>query len=162
MASGTEQQRKALFTVPYTPGTLKVVGVNGGVEVAKMSLQTVQKPAKLHLVAGRMVLQADGEDLAFITVESEDEQGRLQTDASDQVQFMLSGPGAIVAVGNAEQRSVESNRGDHRALYWGRALVVVRASKKAGEIRLTATSPGLSKAQIAVRSEAGNHKAELQ
>ncbi len=56
MPTTAEQQRKAIFTVPYAPGTLKAVGVNGDREVATNVLQTVGIPTKLRLTADRSVL----------------------------------------------------------------------------------------------------------
>jgi len=161
MPSGVGQQRKAVFTVPYTPGTLKAVGVNGDREVATSVLETAGEPVKLRLRADRSALSADGEDLSFITVEAADAQGRLQPNAVNEVQFSVSGPGRIMAVGNGDGTSKESYQGDHRALFEGRALVVVRTSRTPGEIHLKASAPGLSAADVTVRSEQGEKKSEL-
>src|SRR6185437_914589 len=87
MPTGVEQQRKALFIVPYTSGTLKAVGVNDDREAATDVLQTVGNAAKLRLTADRKILQADGGDLSFITVEALDAQGRLQPNATAEVKF---------------------------------------------------------------------------
>jgi beta-galactosidase len=157
-----QQERKAVFTVPYAPGTLKAVGVNGDREVATSVLQTTGEAAKLKLTADRSTLHADGEDLSFITVEAADPQGRPRLDATQEVQFSISGPGTIVAVGNGDQQSTESYQGDHRALFGGRAVVVVRSSRTQGPIHLKAMAAGLSAGDVTVRSEAGTSKAELQ
>ena len=77
MPTGVEQQRKAVFSVPYAPGTLKAVGVNGDREVATSVLETAGEPVKLRLTADRSTLHADGEDLSFVTVEAVDAQGRV-------------------------------------------------------------------------------------
>lgn len=162
MPTTTEEQRKALFTIPYTPGTLKAVGVNGGHEVATYSLETVGNAAKTRLEADRSVLQADGDDLSFITVEAVDGEGRLRPDSEAEVEFSISGPGTIVAVGNGDGTSKESYQGDHRSLFHGRALVVVRTSRTPGSIRLKAKASGLMTDEITVRTESGHAKAELQ
>ena len=162
MPTTAEQQRRALFTVPYAPGTLKAVGVNGDQEVATSALQTLGSPAKLHLVADRTTLHADGEDLSFITVEAVDGQGRALLTSGDDVHFTIRGPGSIVAVGNGDQKSTESYQGDHRSLFNGRAIVVVRTSRKAGEIHLIATAPGLSNGEVKIQSTPGSPKAELR
>ncbi|HYK34781.1 glycoside hydrolase family 2 TIM barrel-domain containing protein [Alloacidobacterium sp.] len=162
MPTTAEQQRKALFTVPYASGTLKAVGVNGDREVAVDVLQTVGDPVKLHLKADRSVLHADGEDLSFITVDAEDAQGRLQPNATNEIQFTLSGPGTIIAVGNGDGRSEESYQGNHRALFNGRALVVIRTSRMPGSIRLEASAPGLSGDNVTIRTETATPKTELQ
>ncbi|MGB8262038.1 MAG: sugar-binding domain-containing protein [Terracidiphilus sp.] len=159
--TGTGQERKAVFTVPYAPGTLKAAGVNSDREVAASLIETAGAPAKLHLEADRKQLRADGEDLAFVMVELEDAAGRLEQNASDEVKFSLSGPGSIVAVGNGDGQSSESYQGDHRRLFNGRALVVVRTSHAGGTIQLTATAAGLPTAEVTLRSEAARGLEEL-
>lgn len=160
MAAG--QERTALFTVPYAPGTLKAVGVNGDREVATSVLETAGEPVKLRLTADRSTLSADGEDLSFITVEAVDAQGRLQPNAANEVRFTIGGPGTIMAVGNGDGTSKESYQGDHRALFDGRALVVVRTSRTAGAIRLAASAPGLAADGVTLQTETGSEKAAFQ
>jgi beta-galactosidase len=161
MPTSPEQQRKAVFTVPYTPGTLKAAGVNGDREVATSVLQTLGDPVKLRLGADRNVLHADGEDLSFITVEAVDAQGRLQPNSSAEVQFTLNGPGTLLAVGNGDGTSNEPYQGDHRALFNGRALVVIRSARTSGTIRLTANAPALTAAETSIEAERNNPTAEL-
>jgi beta-galactosidase len=157
-----EQQRKALFTVAYTPGTLKAVGVNGDREVATSVLQTAGDAVRLRLTTDRDVLQTDGEDLAFVTVEALDAQGRLQPNAAAEIQFTISGPGTMIAVGNGDGTSRETYQGDHRAFFNGRALVVVRTSRTPGSIRLEARVPGMTAGEITIRTEPRGSGAELR
>ena len=158
----TGQERRVVFTVPYAPGTLKAAGVNGDREVATNVLETAGEPVKLRLTADRSTLNADGEDLSFVTVEAVDAPGRLQPNAANEVRFTISGPGTIMAVGNGDGTSKESYQGDHRALFDGRALVVVRSSRTGGTIRLAASAPGMKAGDVPIRSEPGAAKAELQ
>ncbi len=148
-----DQERKATFTVRYEPGTLKAVGVNGDRVVATDLLETASAPAKLRLTADRTIVEADGEDLSFVTVEALDAQGRLQPNAAQEVKFAIAGPGTIAAVGNADGKSDASYQGDHRALYEGRALVVIRTAHKAGTIHLTANAEGMAPAEVSVESK---------
>jgi len=150
MPTGVEQERKATFKLPYTPGTLKAVGVDGGREVATSVLETTGEAAQLQLKADRNVVDADGQDLSYIVVEAVDAQGRLQPNAVQEVEFAVSGPGTIAAVGNGDGTSAEAYQGSKRALFHGRALVVVRSSHKAGRITLTAKAPGLKDGLVTV------------
>ena len=162
MPTGREQQFKALFTVPYAPGALKAVGVRGDRAVAESVLTTAGKPARLRLTADRTVLQADGQDLSFITVEAVDADGRFQPVPDHEVQFMLSGPGVIAGVGNGDGKDAAAYQGDRRKLFQGRALVVVRTSKHGGPIHLTATALGLSEGTIDIHARAENSRPELR
>ena len=88
--TGREQEFKAVFSVPYTPGTLKAVGMRGDRAVAESVLTTAGEAAKLRLTADRMVLQADGEDLSFVTVEAVDANDQPDLHADQEVQFSRS------------------------------------------------------------------------
>jgi beta-galactosidase len=162
MPTGTEQQRKAMFTVAYAPGSLKAVGVNGDREVTTNVLQTVGDPVKIRLTADRKVLQADGEDLSFVTVEALDAQGRLQLNTSAEVKFAIIGPGTIIAVGSGDGRSTEAYQGNQRALFHGRALVVVRTARTSGSIRLSASAPSMASTQVNIRTEPVKPMTELR
>ena len=151
-----------MFDVPYAPGTLKAVGVKGDRAVAESVLTTVGRPARLRLTADRSSVQADGQDLSFVTVEALDAEGRLQPNANQEVQFAISGPGAIAAVGNADGKDTDSYQGTRRKLYEGRALVVIRTSKQSGPIRLTATAQGLSEAAATIQANTPAARAELR
>jgi len=160
--TGRDQQFKAEFEVPYAPGTLKVEGLRGDRVVAESILQTAGAPAQLKLNADRTVLNAGGQDLSFVTVEAMDEKGRLQMNANQRVHFVVSGAGTIAAVGSGDGQSMDSYSGDTFNLFNGRAMVVLRTARKAGEIKLTATSDGLNSSSIVIESRlAGGSTPEL-
>jgi beta-galactosidase len=160
--TGREQQFKAQFSVPYAAGTLKAVGLRGDRAVAESVLTTTGKPARLRLTADRTVLHADGQDLSFITVEALDADGRFQPDGDQEVQFAISGPGVIAAVGNGDNRDTATYQGDRRKLFQGRALVVVRTSRQSGPIHLRATASGLSEGITDIQARAADPRLELR
>jgi len=159
--TGREQEFKAVFSVPYAPGVLKAVGLRGEREVAESILTTAKPAAKLRMTADRTVLQADGEDLSFVTVEAVDVNGQPDMHADQQVRFEISGPGVIAAVGNGDGQDPDSYQGDQRKLFQGRALVVIRTSRKIGPIKLKATGAGLSDASLIISANAAQPQAEL-
>jgi beta-galactosidase len=140
------EQFKANFNVPYASGVLSAVAVQGGKAIAEAVLRTAGEPAQVRLTADRTSLRADGQDLSFITVEAVDAKGELHPNAEHQVTFQLKGPGVIVAVGSGDLTSDEPYRGDQRKLFYGKALVVVRALRTAGLVTLTANAPALKSA----------------
>ncbi len=159
--TGREQAFKADFDVPYTPGTLKAVGIRSGREVAESILGTVGEPVRLKLTADRMALVADGQDLAFITVEAFDKNGQLEINGSQKVHFAVTGNGTIAAVGSGDGQSQESYVGDSFSLFHGRALVVLRTSRKPGQIKVTATVDSLTAASVVIESKPANPVPEL-
>ena len=136
------EQFKASFKVPYAPGVLKAVGVQGGKPVAETVLRTVGEAAQVRLTADRTTLRADGQDLSYVTVEVVDKNGQPHPQAGHQVTFNISGPGVIIAVGNADMTSEEMYQGNQRKLFNGKALVVVRTSRTAGAIQPYGQRPG--------------------
>jgi beta-galactosidase len=114
------------------------------------------------LTADRSELSADGQDLAYVVVEAVDDEGRLNLNAGQQVHFTLSGPGVIAGLGNGDGQSSGSYQGETLALFHGRGLVVVRSSRTAGPIQLSATAVGLTNASTSVTSRQGSIGPELQ
>lgn len=151
--TGREQQFKALFTVPYEPGELKAVGLRRAREVAESLLVTAGDAVRLRLTADRSNVMADGQDLSFVTVEAVDVLGRAVPNAPQEIEFTISGPGAIAGVGNADGKDMDSHSGNRRKLFQGRAQVIVRTSDLAGSIQLTAKTPGLEAAIATIQSK---------
>ncbi|HUB78864.1 MAG TPA: glycoside hydrolase family 2 TIM barrel-domain containing protein [Bryobacteraceae bacterium] len=136
------------FTVPYAAGVLKAQAVEGGKVVAESVLRTVGEPAQIRLTPDRTRLRADGQDLSFITVEVLDAGGQPHPNADHEVTFKLEGPGVIGAVGNGDLTSQEMYQGSRRKLFLGKALAVVRTSRTAGRITLTASATSLRSASV--------------
>jgi beta-galactosidase len=160
--TGREQQYKATFAVPYAPGTLRAVGVRGDRPVVESTLTTAGAPARVRLTADRASVRADGQDLSFVSVEVVDAEGRFQPNADQEVQFSISGPGVIAAVGNGDGKDGAPYQGDRRKLFHGRAQVVVRASKQSGPIQLTAAIPGLGSGVVTIAAKSAAPQRELQ
>jgi len=147
----------ANFSVAYAPGVLKAVALRGGNAMAETVLRSVGEPARIRLTADRTSLKADGQDLSFITVEALDASGQPHPNADHPVAFSLQGPAAIAAVGSADLKSEEpyqsnQHQSNQRKLFHGKALVVIRASRTAGALTLTATAPGLQPGTLRIAS----------
>ena len=143
---------RLLWQVPYQRGSLKAVGYSGGREVAAQEIRTAGAPAKLVLIPDRAVIQADGDDLSFITVRVEDKDGNLCPMAGNLIQFHVQGVGDIAAVDNGNAASTEPFRADYRKTFSGLALLIVRSREQAGTIDVTATSGSLERASVRIRS----------
>ena len=160
--TGNEQEFKAVFSVPYAPGTLKAIGLRGDRQVAKNVLTTAGKPTALRVKADRTILQADGQDLSFITVEAVDAKGLPDLHADQEVQFEITGPGTIAAVGNGDGRDPTSYQTNTRKLFDGRALVVIRSSRQTGPIKVTVRSTSLGDGSLTLDAKEPQPTAQLQ
>lgn len=152
-ATTEEQQFKANFAVPYTPGEIKAVGMLDNKEVETTLLKTAENAAKVKLSADRTTISANGQDLSFVTVEITDKDGIFQPNAENKLQFKIDGPGVIAGVDNANLKDLDLYVGSTRKAWHGRALVVIRSTKNAGDIKLTVSSPGLADTVVSIKSD---------
>ncbi|MDO6736347.1 beta-galactosidase GalB [Wenyingzhuangia sp. 2_MG-2023] len=141
------------WNVPYEAGNIKVVGYKDGKIVKEEQIFTAGKPAKISLSVDRKEIAADGSDLAYVTVRIEDKNGNLCPNADNLVDFSVRGVGELLAVDNGNQISLESFQANHRKAFSGMCLAIIKSSKKAGTIKLTAKSKSLRSAKIEVKTK---------
>ena len=145
---------RLLWQVPYQAGVLKAVAYRDGKEVAIDEVRTAGPPAKIELVPDRSLIQADGDDLSFITVRIEDKDGVLCPVADNEVNFTVTGEGQIAAVDNGNAATVEPFHASSRKAFNGLALLIVRSSSgEPGKIHVAAASPGLAEAEVDLTSQ---------
>ncbi|WP_243349173.1 sugar-binding domain-containing protein [Parabacteroides sp. FAFU027] len=146
------EEFKATFPVVYTAGVLKAVGVVGEKEVESKLLKTAGAPAAIKLTADRKEIKANGQDLSYVTVEVVDKYGILQPNADNRLQFTVTGPGVIAGADNADLKDTDNYVSNNRKTWHGRAMVVIKSIKNAGEIRLSIRGNGLSEASVIIKS----------
>jgi beta-galactosidase len=142
---------RMLWEVPFEEGILSAVARTQGKETARYELKTAGKPAGIRLTPDQAVLKADGQDLSHITVEILDAKGTVVPDATNLVRFAVTGPGTNAGVDNGDPASSELFQADQRSVFQGRALLVVRSRRQAGEISVKATADGLPAAVLALK-----------
>jgi len=147
-----EQQFKATFSVPYSTGLIKAVGVENDKEIESTILQTSGDAAKIKLTADRKEITANGQDLSFVTVEITDKDGIHQPNASNRLHFKIDGPGVIAGVDNADMKDTDPYVGNTRRAWKGKALVVIKSARDAGDIKLTVTSSILAETVINIKT----------
>ena len=148
-----QQEFKATFTLPYLPGILKAVGVDGDKELESTILQTASDAVNIKLTSDRTKIFANGQDLSFITIEITDKDGILQPNAENRLQFKIEGAGVIAGIDNANNKDVDQYVSNTRKTWHGRALIIIRSTKETGEIKLTVSSPGLKEATLTLKTE---------
>ncbi|MCH4553083.1 sugar-binding domain-containing protein [Aestuariibaculum lutulentum] len=148
--TGLDQEYKAVFTLPYKKGILKAVGVQDNQELESCILKTEKEASQIKLTADRNTIKSNGQDLTFVTVEVTDSDGQLVSNADNSVSFTITGPGKIIGVGNANLKDETAYNVHTHKVWKGRALVVIKGGKEAGEIKLKAISSGLTEASLIV------------
>jgi beta-galactosidase len=116
--------------VSYENGMLTAIGHKGSATVRE-DLRTAGPAARIKLQAEKESLAADNEDVSFIEADVVDAQGVLVPEARPWIHFAVEGPGRLL--GGATHIDAIS----------GVAAINVQTTGQAGEIVVTATSPGL-------------------
>ena len=150
------QQRYRLMWMDtvYEPGTVKVVAYDAdGNIAAEKEMHTAGKPYAIELEADRAAIKADGKDLSFITVKVVDKNGNLCPNAANEIVFKVKGAGSYCAGANGDPVSLESFQEPHMKVFSGMMTAIVASSEEPGEIVLEASSKGLKKATIVIKTQ---------
>jgi len=151
--SKPEDTFHVMWRVTFEPGTLKAVSRKDGTLVKTQTINTAGAPAKIALEADRSLIDADGEDLAFVTVKVLDKDGNLVPNADNRIRFKVKGAGFLRSVDNGDQTNHESFQADNYKAFNGLCLAVIQSDRTSGEITLIAESDGLSSAEIKITSQ---------
>ena len=140
------------WNVPYTPGSLVAKGFIKGKLIVSDKVETTGAPAAIVLKTDRTNLIGDAEDLSPVEVAIVDAKGRVVPYASNKVRFTVTGNGVLAGVGNGDPSSHEPDQAPTRSAFHGLCMALVRAKLSNGQIKLTATAPGLKSASITLTS----------
>ena len=103
--NGTVENRYRLMwhDAVYQPGEVRVVAYDEqGNPVAEKTVRTAGKPHHIELVTDRSSLQADGKDLAYVTLRIVDKDGNLCPNDGRLVSFKVKGAGKYRASANGD------------------------------------------------------------
>jgi len=144
---------KLQWSVAFATGTLEAKATKGGAVVSD-KLQTAGAAAALALKADRASITADGRDLSFVEVDIVDAQGVIVPQAKNQVDFTISGPGAIVGLDAGDATNHDSYKGTSHAAFSGKLMAIVQSNATAGKITLKATSGSLTAGSVDITTVA--------
>lgn len=114
------------------------------------------EPRKIKLSADKKEIKANDKDLCYITVDICDKDGAFVPNAMNEVYFEIIGDGEIVGVDNGNPISYERFKSTDgiwkRKTFNGKALVIVKSTKRCGSFTLTAAGEGLEITAITVKT----------
>jgi len=144
-----------VWKVKYAPGTIEARASKGGRVVLTERSETAGPAAKIVATADRGKIAADGQDVAVVNVTIVDAQGRTVPTAGNMVTFALSGPGAVIGVGNGDPSCHEPDHATQRSAFNGLCMAIVQSRRgEPGAVTVTVASDGLETAVVAIASEA--------
>ena len=134
--------------ITYQPGYCEAIAKTNGKIVARHRIETTGKPVALKIENDNNAWKADGTDLQHLRIYAIDSKGRRVYTATGDVKVTIDGTAAtLAAMSNGNQASDELNVVDHRMLFNGSVLAILRSDINAGTITVTATCDGLKSAK---------------
>ncbi len=137
--------------VVYQPGVIKVLAWKEGELIGEESVQTAAAPATLHLSADKSKLQPGRDDLCYVTIQAVDKQGRPCPLAMNTLKIEVEGEGQFAGVCNGDPQSLVSFRSMNYPLFYGKAVVVLRAGQKQGTLSLKVSAEGMKAAKLDIQ-----------
>lgn len=151
--NGTVENRYRLMwhDAVYQPGEVRVVAYDEqGNPVAEKTVRTAGKPHHIELVTDRSSLQADGKDLAYVTLRIVDKDGNLCPNDGRLVSFKVKGAGKYRASANGDPTCLDLFHKPEMHAFGGMLTVIVQSGEKTGEIELQATAKGIKTGTIRI------------
>ena len=143
----------------YQPGKVVAIGYENGKRVMTQTIETTKPAAKTVLKADRKTIAADGRDLSVVTIEVQDQKGRLVPDACPKLTFRLEGNGRILGVGNGDPMYLGEDHPKGKdcktfsiPAFNGLAQILIQSSDEAGTLQLSCESDGLKTSTIQIVS----------
>jgi len=102
----------------------------------------------IRLTADRQKITTSRNDLAYVTAEIVDAQGRLVPDAIIPLSFTISGNAQIAATASANPKDMQSFQKPEHRTFRGKCLIIVRPKGKGGKIVLKANGAGLAEGEL--------------
>ena len=143
----------------YQPGKVVAIGYENGKRVMTQTIETTKPAAKTVLKADRKTIAADGRDLSVVTIEVQDQKGRLVPDACPKLTFRLEGNGRILGVGNGDPMYLGEDHPKEKdcktfsiPAFNGLAQILIQGSDEAGTLQLSCESDGLKTSTIQIVS----------
>ncbi|MGO9317536.1 MAG: beta-galactosidase GalA [Terracidiphilus sp.] len=130
------------WKVIYEPGVIEARGSKEAKVVLTEKRETAGATVAIRLTADRMEINADGQDIAMVTVEALDKEGRPVPTASNLIGFKVAGEGVLLGVGNGDPNCQESDKEPKHSLFNGLAQLIVQSTRKPGEIHIEAVKEG--------------------
>ncbi len=144
----------------YQPGRIVAVGYKNGKRILKQTVETTGPAAKIVLTADRGLITADGRDVAIVTVEIQDNKGRIVPDACPMLTCSLEGDGRILGVGNGDPSYLGPDHPNELDCHTfqipafnGLAQILIQSGHTPAALQLSCSSDGLKSGRLIITAE---------
>lgn len=144
----------------YQPGRIVATGYKNGKRILKQTIQTTNPATRIVLTADRGLITADGRDVAIVTVEIQDNKGRIVPNACPMLTCSLEGDGRILGVGNGDPSYLgpdHPNEPDCHTFqipaFNGLAQILIQSGHTPAALQLSCSSNGLKSGNVMITAE---------
>ncbi len=141
------------WRIPYSEGTLKAIGYDiNGVKILEDVCESFGDGVKLMLEADKTVINADGEDISFITISTVDENGVFVANAKSRMNVTVSGAGRLVGLDSGDSTDYDEYKGTSKKLFGGKLVAMVAAKDYPGDCAVTVSSMGFESETLKIEA----------
>ena len=134
-----------VWNVPYQPGKLEAKGINKDEVECVNKIETSGNMNHIELTPDRDIINADGYDLSFITVELKDDKGVLAQCDNRELTVSVEGQGRLMGIDSGDLRRTEALSSNSIKSYFGKALIVVQSNREPGTLKVKVKVDGSDK-----------------
>lgn len=132
------------WKLPYEEGELTAIAYDEAGNVIATDRRTSFKDAKrLSLHTDTEKITANGTDLLFIEINTEDEYGNVVENANNRVSVQVTGAGRLIGLDNGDSTDYDQYKGISRRLFSGKLMAIIGATSEPGKIQVNVSSKGL-------------------
>lgn len=150
---GREQEFAAKFEVIYEPGKVEAVSYKNGEVIGRYQVETADEEVQLCVQTDTLEIDAETQDVAYITVALKDASGRLNQQKIREISVSVEGAGYLLGYGNADPVMKGSYQDTTHRTYDGYVQAVVRSDGTKGEIAVTFRTEGCEEQKITIYSK---------
>jgi beta-galactosidase len=151
------------WQLPYTKGTLKAVAYDENDQVIATDSQcSFSDATEIILTPDKTAIQADGSDLIFIEISSNDVDGNHVANANNRVHITVDGPARLVGLDDGDSTDYDSYKGNNRRMFSGKLLAIIASTNEPGTIVVTASSKELPASKLTLSSIAYSNVSEAE
>ena len=143
----------------YQPGKVVATGYKNGKRILTEVIATTKPAFKTVLKADRQTIDADGRDVAVITIEIQDKKGRIVPNACPMLKFNLEGDARIIGAGNGDPMYLGEDHPKNPnckefsiPAFNGLAQILVQSYDTPSTITLRCQSDGLKTGNVVIQS----------
>ena len=144
--------RGLFWTVDYEAGELLVKGFSKSGEPASFVLKTSAEPAAIIALADKKFFSSANKEVAHVEIQITDKAGNPVYEAEDQLSVQVEGPAKLLGLESGDLASHEDYKSNQRKAYKGRLLAYIQSTTKAGDVKITISSPNLKPATVIIKS----------